>query len=321
MHVINKITMKQLCLIATIQILSTASFGQSIGDSVIFYVDNRAEVNVAVSDYINLKSSNNAVAALDDFKRAVAQIEDSLSPTFAELIRYSINGSVTVEPSNQKVTYLRKDGDFANTGVRDQGVIIGKDFKVFITTSDITNISDLALSECLEKVIAVLPEKSRGSKSLYYECIDGAVMNLEEKNNKLDFLEFTMGAGAGLVKNTWVPDVSFGVGIGFNKKGIARFPYISSNMLFDFDLEGGTHVNTFLNIGCGWDISKQPNKKEILGIELGYLISQQGDLFGENTFKLGANWSPVKGVFVSPHLYVTDNFSTVYPGVRIGFGF
>ena len=146
-------------------------------------------------------------------------------------------------------------------------------------------------------------------------------MKLEEKNNKIDFLELTLGAGAGLVNNTWVPDVSFGVGIGFDKKGVTRFPYISSNMLFDFDLEGSTYVNTFLNIGYGWDISRQPNKKEIVGVELGYLISQQGDLFGENTFKIGANWSPVKGVFVSPHLYVTDNFSTVYPGVRIGFGF
>ncbi len=321
MHVINKITMKQLCLIATILMISTASFGQSIGDSVVFYVDNRAEINIAVSNYINLKSSNDVVAALGDFKRAVAQIEDQLSPASAELIRYSIDGSVTVEPGNQKVTYLRKDGDFTNTGVRDRGIIIGKDFKIFITTSDIANITDLSLSECLEKITTMLPEKSRWSKSLYYECIDGAVMKLEEKNNELDVLELTLGAGAGLVKNTWVPDISFGVGIGLNKKGVARFPYISSNMLFDFDLEGSTNTNTFLNIGYGWDINKQPNKKEILGIELGYLVSQQGDLFGENTFKLGANWSPVKGVFVSPHLYVTDNFDMVFPGIRVGFGF
>ena len=321
MHVINKITMKQLCLIATILMLSTVSFGQSIGDSVIFYVDNRAEVNVAVPDYISLKSSNDVVAALNGFKRIVTQIEDQLSPASAELVRYSIDGSVTVEPGNLKVTYLRKDGNFTNTGVRDQGIIIGKDFVISITTSDITNITDLSLSECLEKITAVLPEKSRWSKSLYYECIDGEVLKIDDTSNELDFLELTLGAGAGLVKDTWVPDISFGVGIGFNKKGAVKFPYISSNMLFDFDLEGSTNINTFLNVGYGWEINKQTKKREMLGIELGYLVSRRGNLFGENTFKLGANWSPVKGVFVSPHLYVTDNFNTVYPGVRIGFGF
>ena len=59
-----------------------------------------------------------------------------------------------------------------------------------------------------------------------------------------------------------------------------------------------------------------------LGIEAGYLISQEGNLFGDNTFKLGFNWSLVKGrsVFVSPQLYFTDNFNTVFPGVRIGIG-
>ena len=321
MHVISKITMKQLCLILMILTLSTASFGQMIRDSVIFYVDNRVEVNMAVPDYSDLKSSSGVVAALADFKRVVTQLQNQLSSESAEVVRYSVGGSVTVEPGNQKIVYLRKEGSFTNTGVRDRGIIVSKEFKIFITTSDISSITDLSLSECLEKVIAILHEKSRWSKSLYYECIDGAVMKIDDRNNELDFLELTLGAGAGLVKNAWVPDVSFGVGIGFNKKGVARFPYISSNMLFDFGSEGGTNINTFLNVGYGWDISKQTKKKEILGIELGYLISRQGDLFGENTFKLGANWSPVKGVFVNPHLYITDNFNTVFPGIRVGFGF
>ena len=48
----------------------------------------------------------------------------------------------------------------------------------------------------------------------------------------------------------------------------------------------------------------------------------KGDLFGDNTFRLGLNWSLMKGrsVYVSPQLYFTDNFNTVFPGIRIGFG-
>jgi RNA polymerase sigma factor (sigma-70 family) len=42
----------------------------------------------------------------------------------------------------------------------------------------------------------------------------------------------------------------------------------------------------------------------------------------ENTVKIGLNWSLFKGrsVFVSPQLYFSDNFKTIYPAVRIGFG-
>ncbi len=133
-------------------------------------------------------------------------------------------------------------------------------------------------------------------------------------------LEINLGAGADLIKSTWVSDLSLGVGIGLNRKGKVRFPYISSNVLFDFSPEDKININTFLNVGYGWNVNKE-KKKDLLTVELGYLVSRQGDLFGNNTFKFGFNWSPVKSVLVSPQLYVTDNFETAYPAIRIGFGF
>jgi len=45
------VTKKQLCLIFALSILPTYLFSQGIGDSVIVYVDNRLELNVAVPDY------------------------------------------------------------------------------------------------------------------------------------------------------------------------------------------------------------------------------------------------------------------------------
>ncbi len=53
-------------------------------------------------------------------------------------------------------------------------------------------------------------------------------------------LNINLGAGGNLVRNQWVPDLSAGIGIGINKKGKIRFPYVSSNMLFDFTPEGKT---------------------------------------------------------------------------------
>ena len=61
MNVMKKITMKQLCIILTISMLPTLGFGQFIGDSVIVYIDNRVEVKVAIPDYADIKTVNNAV--------------------------------------------------------------------------------------------------------------------------------------------------------------------------------------------------------------------------------------------------------------------
>lgn len=153
------------------------------------------------------------------------------------------------------------------------------------------------------------------------ECVNNVVTLIEDKNHEWDQLELSIGAGAGLVKNTWMPDLTLGLNFIFNKKGTIRGPYITSNMLFDFTTEGKMNMNTFLNLGYRWTMNKQEDKYNTMGVELGYLIARQGEIFGENTFKLGLNWTPARHVTVTPHLYFTDNFGQLFPGVRIGFGF
>jgi len=321
MKVITKATMKQLCLILTILVLPLLGFGQIIGDSVFVYIDNRVEIKIAVPDYSNLGSSDSVIVALKEIERIIPGIANQLSAGSAELVKFSIGGSLTVEPGDPKVIYLNKDGELINTGSRDKVVISGEKYKIFITSSDISKISELPLSDCVEKVIAMLPEKTPRPRSLYYECVNGNITELEHKNNRVDFLELDFGAGAALVKSTWVTDLSFGISLGLNHKGMIRAPYISSNMVFDFDTESKMSINTFLNLGYKWNLDKRSEKPNVLGIELGYLIIKQGDFFGENTFKLGVNWSPAKHITVSPQLYITDNFNSAFPGIRIGFGF
>lgn len=312
--------MKLLCLILAISVLPTLGFTQFIGDTVIIYVDNRVEIKVAVPDYSDLKTSDKIFSVLEKFEKMIPEIEDQLSSASADLIKYSVGSSLTVEPGDPTFIYLIKDGELSNTGFRDQAIIDGEEFKLFITTSDIANITDLSLSKCLEKVIDLLPEKSMWSRSLYYECNNEGIKKLETKSNSPDYLELQLGAGAGLVKSTWVTDISFGISLGLNHKGILRAPYVSTNMVFDFGAESNININTFLNLGYRWEMNNKSVKRDFMGIELGYLISKQGDLFGENTFKFGLNWSPAKHINVTPQLYITDNFKTVYPGIRIGFG-
>jgi hypothetical protein len=312
--------MKQLCLILAIIAFPTLGFSQSIGDTLIVFVDNRVEIKVAVPDYENLKTSDSVLSALKEFKSILPDIKDQLSSDAADLITYSVGGPLTIKPGDPKIIYISKEGKLNNTGSRDHAILVGEEYKIFITTSDMSKITDLSLSICLEKVIAILPEKTRWSKSLYFECIDENVKLIEDKANDLDMMELSLGAGAGLIKSQWVSDISFKIGLGLKRKGVIQGPYISSNLVFDFNEDNTINLNTFLNVGYQWDLDKTAEKPNVIGVELGYLVSKQGDLFGENTFKFGVNWSPAKHINVSPQLYITDNFKTVYPGIRIGFG-
>ena len=209
----------------------------------------------------------------------------------------------------------------SDTGFRDEPIISGEDFIVSLTTSDMATISSISSSTCIEQVKTILPDKIRWSKSIYYECIDGDIKLLEDKSNELDMLSLSLSTGATLVRSTWIPDLAIKIGLGLNKKGIMQGPFISSNLVFDFDSENKLNLNTFLNPGYTWTMNKTENRHDLMGVELGYLVSRNGDLFGEDTIKLGFNWSAVKLVSVNPHIYISDNFDAVFPAIRVGFGF
>lgn len=313
--------MKQLCLFLIVLVLPIVSYGQFTGDTVIVYVDNRVEIKVAIPDYTDLDTSDSVIFALIEFNKILPEVSGQLSSEGADLIRYSVGGTFTVEPGDPKIIYMNKDGKLSNTGFRDRAIIHGEKYKIFIESSDISTLSDLSMADCIENVKSKLPEKKRWSASIYYECTNGDIKELEIKNNELDMLGLQFGAGAGLIKSKWVADISFGVNLGLNHKGISRSPYISANMIFDFDQENNMSINTFLNVGYSFDVSRKEDETDMLGVELGYLISKQGELFGDNTFKFGVNWSPAKNIMVTPTLYVTDNFKQAFPGIRIGFGF
>lgn len=321
MNVMKKITMKQVCLILSMIALPLLGYSQFIGDTVIAYVDNKVEIKVAVADYAEIKKSDSVQLALQSFKKLIPEFVDRLSAEEAELVRYSPGGNLTIEPGDPKINYLNMDGKLSYTGFRDQVIINGENYKIFISTTDLPLLYDLDMSECMANVVSKLPEPTKRSMSISYECKDNKITQLEGENLLPDFLELQLGAGGSLIKSKWLADISFGVSLGFNKKGVLRGPTLSSNMIFDFDAEESMNINTFVNAGYFWDVSRKSEKPRTLGFDVGYLISRQGEMFGENTFKVSATWSPAKHVNVSPQLFITDNFSQAFPGIRIGFGF
>ena len=231
-----------------------------------------------------------------------------------------------VEIVDPKYQFLIDSDEVTDTGFRDLAILRNENVYVMITTTNLSILTDLELEKCLKDVISKLPGRKNNSYRAVYECIDGSVSLIEDKvgpDASLDMIGLTAGAGAGLIKNKWVADLSAEIFLSFNRKGILKYnPYISTNLLFDFDSGNKMNINGFLNVGHRWNMEKGTGSPDWFGVEVGYLVHKEGDMFGENTFKLGLNWSLFKGrsVYVSPQLYFTDNFNTVYPAVRIGIG-
>jgi len=64
------------------------------------------------------------IIALEAFLKVLSEIESQLSPSKAELVRFSVGNSLTIEPGDPKLTYLIKDGEARNTGFRDSVTLI-----------------------------------------------------------------------------------------------------------------------------------------------------------------------------------------------------
>lgn len=318
-----QITMRKLCLIIPFCLLFLPGFGQYIGDTVTIYIDNRMELKIALEDYSKLGETQ-ALATLRAFEQVLPAASSRISAQGPDKLTFDKDGELTIAPGNPAIVFQLNGAQAINSGTRDEVFLSGPDVVMTITATDIMLASSTSVAECLEKVIQQLPRKRSWAKSLYFECIDGQVTSLDalEETHELDFLEFTPGVGFGLVKNEWVTDVGMKIGLGFNYKGLMRHnPYVSANVVFNFDSERKISTNTFLNLGYRWNVDRKGAKPEMLGVEFGFLVDKNGDLFDDNTFRFGMNWMPTGAVSVSPQLYFGNNFKEFYPGIRIGLGF
>ena len=89
--------------------------------------------------------------------------------------------------------------------------------------------------------------------------------------------------------------------------------------MYFFDIDSKLVLNGFANVGYRYNFSNNIYKPNWVGVEVGYNVNRNGDMFGENTFKFAVNWEAGRYITVSPQLYFSG--STTYPALRIGFGF
>jgi len=140
-----------------------------------------------------------------------------------------------------------------------------------------------------------------------------------------DMLILNAGVGAGIIKNQWVNDINFKVGLACGKKGLQRNLYFAEfKMVYDFSNASSDNlfsINSFVTVGWEHNFSKEIEKEKWFGLSLGYLVDRNTNFFEKNTWKFAIHKKINQSISVSPELYFNGFFKNVYPGVQIGIIF
>lgn len=137
-----------------------------------------------------------------------------------------------------------------------------------------------------------------------------------------DMLELTAGIGSGWIKNEFVGDFHFRIGLCFANKGMLRNKYFAEvEAFYDFPEDGRFVNNGFLSVGYERNFSNEPGKDKWYGLSVGYLFDKNNDFFKKNTFKLAVNKRLNNSFSVLPEIYFNGFLKNMFPGVRFNVSF
>lgn len=227
--------------------------------------------------------------------------------------------------------------------VFSSGKILDKDFgnyliefrkpdftvKYYLTVlQDLKKISEVSFKQQIEAAEKLIPDgrkKINGWLTLNDEGNFEPHFLDEASPATLDMLILNAGVGAGVIKNQWVNDISFKVGLGFMNKGLQRNVYFAEfKMYYDFSNASSDNlfsINSFVTAGWEHNFSKTIEKEKWFGLSLGYLVDRNTDFFEKNTWRFAIHKRINQTISVSPELYFNGFFENIYPGVQIGISF
>ncbi len=319
----NKIT--QIFLTSLILLFYSSSiYGQKRTlDSIYIVLDNKTELNLAIYNYKNL--ADNIRTDYTKFLSILSENND-IPDDISYSIDYNTNKTLSIKQTKGGERIIWENNTQKKFQFSNQCNIRSKDYYLKIKFNDLQALmSDSLLKRLLEAIDKIDETNNRLSKTYVYEFQGDKLIRDEQLDNRtksLDVIFLKGGLGVNLIKSEPIIDISAEIGFGIARKGILKNQYyVSYNLLFDFMEESKTNLNGFLNVGYRRNLSNNIDKPNWLGVELGYLIKNQGDLFGKNTFKFGVNWELGKYVSISPQLYLSNDGKDFYPALRLGIGF
>lgn len=164
---------------------------------------------------------------------------------------------------------------------------------------------------------------------LLYQNKDGQIQNIAKnintRVNYLDMLVLKGGVSVSLFKGRFLPGIDAEIGLMFSKKGIMKnYYFANAEEMFDFVTENNRLVpksGLFVDLGYGRNFSKNPDKANWYGFSVGYLVRKNQEIFDNNTWRLSVHRDLSKNIKLVPQIYFPDNFSKLFPALKISVSF
>jgi len=141
----------------------------------------------------------------------------------------------------------------------------------------------------------------------------------------LDQIELKGGAGISFFKGKLMPNFEGQLGLLFSQKGILKNHYFAHyEIMYDFVSENNKMIpqsNHFIDLGYSRNFTKSPDKSNWYGVSVGYLISKKSAIFDDNTWRLSVHRKLSKNIELVPQIYFPNNFSKVFPGLKVNVSF
>ncbi len=310
-----------IALTSLIALYTSMTYAQEVQkDSIFVKIEDKLEIKVSIYDYSDLKST--ILKDLEELQEILKVTEDIPEDT-PYSITYKPNEKLTINTKETVETVIWENGKHMPYKFENKCVIVSDKYQLkayFNTLEDLTS-EDLTakLSEAVE---ATITNNNRYSKLFKYSFDKDSLIASENYGigKRGHTLELTGGVGANLIKNEFVLDLSGQIAFNLNNKDIPKSSYyISYNLLYDFVENSSADLNGFLNLGYRHNLSNSYNDTNWLGLEFGYLVNRNGNLFDEDTFRFGLNWDLGRSISIAPQLYISSE--QTFPGLRIGIGF
>ncbi|PKP02988.1 MAG: hypothetical protein CVU11_09995 [Bacteroidetes bacterium HGW-Bacteroidetes-6] len=241
---------------------------------------------------------------------------------FPNIIKEELDTSVGYfyQPSSERVRRLKSENECV---IKSPGV------NIIIQFSNDSILLDSKLASSINGVLALKTSKEWARTSVAWATTLSKIENSEkystEVNPKITYTKkdessLELHLSTGLLYANISPSIFAEIKGGYvwNNYGYDIGYYLSYDWNFTFGENGTRYINSFINLSAVEE-GFLPKLKTMAGIDMGYLIFRQGDIFEKNTFRLGFGF---KGDFFyfSPQIYFPGSFNGVYPGLRVCIG-
>lgn len=292
-------------------------------DSVNVQLGNKMEVNMKIFSYDSLSAT-----VAEDMKslQTILLERKELPSQGTYTIAYEPDTRLSIKPGSAGERIIWDKGGMIRYTFDNRLSILSELYQLQIQFNDPVEIfSEQTLKILMDVIDSTIAIKSRLSTTYHFSTLEGKLLHhrqLDKVTGQKDVAILNGGVGVNLVKGQPVIDLSAQLGLIFSRKSIWKHQYyLGYNQLTYFSDLSSPKLNGFLSIGYKYNYSNTTSKQNWLGMELGYLVTRNGDLLQKNTMRFGFNWDVAKYISVAPQLYVSGDFKEIFPAVRIGFGF